>query len=309
MSIHIDNLSFSYDAPDAPILRNLSFELAAGDICALIGKTGSGKTTLFKILAGLLPEYTGIVLLHGVSPREKTRILKRARRNRLLSQHVGYVMQKPERQLFAETVLEDVAYGPKNLGLSEMDAQEKAHRALHALGIEALAQSSPFELSGGQARLVAIAGIVSMGAPILILDEPFAGLDDSSSKALRMLMAQLKNDQHTILFTTHDMDEAARADSIALLADKNIQAHAPASDFFLDISFLERFDVALPWPLQFYRQLHNGAYDGIETGAHNGAYDATDDGDHNASDTCVKSRVEVPLDIASLATKIAHELK
>ncbi len=252
LSIH--HLSFAYE--QTPVLEDLSLSLPNGDLCALIGEAGTGKTTLLRILSGLLTNFEGEIACDGICPVEYTWLLKRPRRNNMLSRHVGYVMQAPERQLFAQTVLEDVSYGPKNLGLSLEAARKQALNALEVLGIAHLAQASPFELSGGQARLVAIAGITAMNAPLLLMDEPFAGLDERASNALRELLASLVEQQHTVLFTTHDMDEAARASRVVLLAEKTIQESASAPSFFSHADQLQAFGVTLPWALEFSRKLN-----------------------------------------------------
>lgn len=253
-ALSIRHLSFAYE--QTSVLQDLSLSLPKGDLCALIGEAGTGKTTLLRILSGLLTNFEGEVACDGVCPVEHTRLLKRPRRNRVLSRHVGYVMQAPERQLFAQTVLEDVSYGPKNLGLSLEAARNQALNALEVLGIDHLAQASPFELSGGQARLVAIAGITAMNAPLLLMDEPFAGLDERASNALRELLASLVEQKHTVLFTTHDMDEAARASRVVLLAEKTIQESAPPPAFFCNADQLQAFGVALPWTLEFSKKLN-----------------------------------------------------
>lgn len=252
--LSIRHLSFAYE--QTSVLQDLSLSLPKGDLCALIGEAGTGKTTLLRILSGLLANFEGEIMCEGICPVEYTRLLKRPRRNRMLSRHVGYVMQAPERQLFAQTVLEDVSYGPKNLGLSLEAARKQALNALEVLGIAHLAQASPFELSGGQARLVAIAGITAMNAPLLLMDEPFAGLDERASNALRALLASLVEQQHTVLFTTHDMDEVARATRVVLLAEKTIQESAPAPAFFSHADQLQAFGVTLPWAFEFSKKLN-----------------------------------------------------
>lgn len=253
-AISIRHLSFAYE--QTPILEDVSLSIPKGKTCALIGETGTGKTTLLRILAGLLTQFEGEVSCDGVTPVEYTRFLNRRHRNRNLSRHVGYVIQAPERQLFAQTVLEDVSYGPRNLGLSLEEAQAQARSTLEALGIAHLGQASPFELSGGEARLVAIAGIAAMNAPLLLMDEPFAGLDARASEALKGFFSSLAEQRHTLLFTTHDMNEAAQASHIALLAKKRIQVYAHPRDFFANTSILREFRVALPWALWFSRELN-----------------------------------------------------
>lgn len=253
-ALRLSHLSFSYG--QTHVLQDVSLSIPKGELCALIGQTGTGKTTLLRILAGLLINFEGKVACDGVEPFERTALLKRLRRKRNLSRHVGYVMQAPERQLFAQTVLDDVSFGPENLGLSPEEAHTQALNTLEVLGIAHLAQASPFELSGGQARLVAIAGIAAMNAPLLLMDEPFAGLDERASNALRELLKSFSEKGHTVIFTTHDMNEAARASRVALLAEKIIQDCAPPPVFFSRTSQLHTYGVALPWALQFSMKLN-----------------------------------------------------
>ena len=266
-SVSIKDLSFSYkndeknasvigsketpkNVGEKEVLRSVFLSVEPATTCALIGETGAGKPTLFKAIAGLFPNFDGEILVEDETPLYETRFLHYKKRKKNWSAKVGYVMQAPERQLFAETVLQDVQYGPLNLGLSEGEAASRARETLRDLGIEHLSEASPFGLSTGQARLVAIAGIIAMGPDVLAFDEPFAGLDFAAAKRLRNILLKLAAKGKTILFTTHDMNEAAVAGQVALLAKNTIQLAAPPKDFFAQEKLLSRFNIELPWTMQ-----------------------------------------------------------
>lgn len=258
-AITINNLSFAYKADDASssreILKDVSFRVSPATVCALIGETGAGKTTLLKAIAGFLPEYEGEILVNGEAPVFLTSFLHRKKRRKDWSSKVGYVMQAPERQLFAETVLQDVEYGPLNLGFSAKAAERHAMEALEDLGVVRLSNASPFELSTGQARLVAIAGILAMGPDVLAFDEPFSGLDYVATQRLQRTLTNLAKSGKTVLFTTHDMNDAALANIVVLLAENTIQLASPPKDFFANETIRSKFSVELPWTMQIAEKL------------------------------------------------------
>lgn len=214
-------------APDA--VHDLSFSVARGTITALVGHTGSGKTTTAKLACGLLAPRAGTVHIAGIDTAD-------AARQRELRAHVGYVSQFPERQLFAATVFDDVAFGPRNLGLSEPEVKTRVQQALDAVGLAVqpqLLKRAPHALSGGQQRAVALAGIIAMNCPVLVLDEPMAGLDPTGKQHMRALLGKLKRASTTILLVTHDMDDAALlADDILVLSDGRLVAHGAPHEVF-----------------------------------------------------------------------------
>lgn len=208
--------------PCGPLaLDSVSFAVPAGSLTALIGHTGSGKSTTVELACALKVPNAGVVRVNGIDTADLSR------RSELRSQ-VGYVAQLPERQLFAQTVFEDVAFGPRNLALSDAEVSNRVNEALARIGLAAtpeLLGRSPFALSGGQQRAVAIAGVLAMRTPILVLDEPMAGLDPAGQRRMRKLIAQLKHDGRTILVVTHNMDDVAElADHVVALEHGHLAA-------------------------------------------------------------------------------------
>lgn len=208
--------------PCGPLaLDSVSFTVPAGSLTALIGHTGSGKSTTVELACALKVPNVGTVRVNGIDTADLSR------RSELRSQ-VGYVAQLPERQLFAQTVFDDVAFGPRNLALSDAEVSDRVNEALALVGLAAtpeLLGRSPFALSGGQQRAVAIAGVLAMRTPILVLDEPMAGLDPAGQRRMRTLIAQLKHDGRTILVVTHSMDDVAElADHVVALEHGHLAA-------------------------------------------------------------------------------------
>ena len=220
MSIKLEHVSYVY-MPGTPYekeaLKNVSLEINKGEFIAVIGHTGSGKSTLVQNLNGLLHPSKGTASLDGTDLSGKTQEAKQARGR------IGMVFQYPEHQLFAETVYEDIAFGPRNLGLNndETDARVKEAMKFVGLDFETYARRSPFSLSGGQMRRVAIAGIVGMNPDYLILDEPSAGLDPGSRRAVfAEIMALYKKRGIAIIMVTHSMEDAAKYAKRLLVINK-----------------------------------------------------------------------------------------
>lgn len=195
-------------------VEDLSFEARPGTITALIGHTGSGKSTTAELACALKLPTAGAVRVGGIDTADIAR-------RRELRGLVGYVAQLPERQLFAETVFDDVAFGPHNLGLAPREVEARVHEALRSVNLaptDALLTSSPFALSGGQQRSVALAGVLAMKQPILVLDEPMAGLDPAGRAHVRALLKQLRRQGTTLLMVTHSMEDVAElADQVIAL--------------------------------------------------------------------------------------------
>lgn len=203
-AISISHLTVSYDdkLPDA--ISNYSLEVKKGEIVAIMGENGCGKSTLAKALCGLLKVKSGSISVEKIPVSAKT-----SKKNRQkLRETIGYVMQLPEQQLFAETVREDVAYGPKNFGLNGNALKERVDETLKMLNLEHLAEKSPFLLSGGQQRLVAIAGVLACKPRVIVLDEPTAGLDFEASLRILEILRTLNNQGVTIVMITHNLQEA-----------------------------------------------------------------------------------------------------
>lgn len=188
-------------------LHDVSIAIEPGSATLLAGSTGSGKSTLLRILSGLIQPTAGTVELDGAAPKPGT---------------VGIVFQQPETQLFAETVLDDVMFGPKNLGLDDEDARARANEALTTVGLdpETFADRSPFALSGGEARKAAIAGVIAMGPATLLLDEPTAGLDWEGRRAVQTLVRDLTGSGVGIVIVSHSAEDFLElVDSVVLLKD------------------------------------------------------------------------------------------
>lgn len=203
-AISISHLTVSYDdkLPDA--ISDYSLEVKKGEIVAIMGENGCGKSTLAKALCGLLKAKSGSISVEKIPVSAKS-----SKKNRQkLRETIGYVMQLPEQQLFAETVRDDVAYGPKNFGISADALKERVDETLKMLNIEDLAEKSPFLLSGGQQRLVAIAGVLACKPRVIVLDEPTAGLDFEASSRILEILRKLNNQGVTIVMITHNLQEA-----------------------------------------------------------------------------------------------------
>ena len=234
MSIKVDHISYTY-MPGAPYekeaLKEISLEIKKGEFIALIGHTGSGKSTLVQHFNGLLHPTKGPVSLDGVDLAGKT-MEARAALNK-----IGMVFQYPEQQLFAETVYEDIAFGPKNMGLPYEEIKERVTDAMRFVGLdfETFAGRSPFSLSGGQMRRVAMAGVVAMNPDYLILDEPSAGLDPGVREAIfEEIMALYKKRKIGIIMVTHSMEEAARfANRLLVVSDGRIILDGKPGEIFL----------------------------------------------------------------------------
>ena len=209
MQVTMEHVTHTYQ-PGSPFqataIQDVSMEIREGEFLALIGHTGSGKSTLAQHINGLLKPTSGKVLLDGKDIHEKGFDKKEVRKT------IGLVFQYPEHQLFEETVAKDVGFGPKNLGLSEDEIKERVIEALQKVGLgePELMEKSPFELSGGQMRRVAIAGVLAMRPRILVLDEPAAGLDPQSREDMLQLIRGLHEQGATIVMVSHSMDDVAR---------------------------------------------------------------------------------------------------
>ncbi len=215
--IETRELAYRY-SPGTPFEKtavdNVSIQIEKGEFLGVIGHTGSGKSTLIQMLNGLLRPTSGQVLLDGVD------IWAQPKKIRQVRFKVGMVFQYPEYQLFEETVLKDIMFGPKNMGLSDKEAEERAREAAHFTGLkEALLEKSPFELSGGEKRRAAIAGVIAMDPDVLILDEPTAGLDPRGRDVLLAQITQYhKTRGNTVLLVSHSMEDIGRtADRILVM--------------------------------------------------------------------------------------------
>jgi len=220
MSINLTNVFFTYmtGTPfERQALNDVSVSIEKGEILAIIGHTGSGKSTLVQHLNGLLKPSSGKVTIDDIDISGRGGEAKKAR------QQVGMVFQYPEHQIFAETVYEDIAFGPRNRGFSAEEVDKQVHEAMAFVGLDfdTFAKRSPFQLSGGQMRRVAIAGVVAMNPDYLVLDEPSAGLDPRSRNAVfKEILALHKERSIAIVLVTHSMEEAAKYANRMLVINK-----------------------------------------------------------------------------------------
>lgn len=242
------DLGFSY-GPGAQALDGVSLEVPVRATTAIVGQTGSGKSTLLRLLCGLETADAGSLTVCGINAATK-------RGRRQVRRAVGYVMQHPERQLFAQTVAEDVAFGPRNQGLSAAEVERRVAHALDLVGLADRRDASPFELSGGQQRLAAIAGVLAMEPELLVLDEPTAGLDPRGRARLRALMADLAAHGVTLLQVTHSMEDAARADHVVVLDQSHVLAAGTPAEVFCPANEpqLTAVGLGLPRPLAYARE-------------------------------------------------------
>ncbi len=248
-AVSVRDVTFSYQKP---VLKNISVDVQKGSHVAVIGSTGSGKSTLARLICALDTPDSGSLCVTGLDTRQK-------QNRRKLHGIVGYVMQRPERQLFAQTVAEDVAFGPTNLGLSACDVTSAVNTALELVGLSHKADVSPFELSGGQQRLCALAGVIAMQPKVLVLDEPTSGLDPYYCSELRKIINAVLEDGCTVIELTHSMEDAAETDQIIVLHEGDLVFSGTPYQTFTHFSETEFQELglgiphALAWAQDLYR--------------------------------------------------------
>lgn len=257
MDIKLQQVSYAY-AKGTPFEKRALFDVdlnvESGTYKAIIGHTGSGKSTLLQHFNGLLKPTSGAVQIGEwtIEPKKKPKELKPVR------QKVGIVFQFPEHQLFEETVLKDIMFGPMNFGVSEEEAERRARSLVSVVGLpEEVLEKSPFDLSGGQMRRVAIAGVLAMEPEVIVLDEPTAGLDPHGQKEIMdMFYALHKEKNLTTILVTHSMEDAARyADEVAIMHEgKSVMVGTPR-ELFGDEEMLEKYRLELPRIVKFQRRL------------------------------------------------------
>lgn len=251
--ISVENLSFTYSSGttlESKALRNVSFDVRKGELLGIIGHSGSGKSTLIQHLNGLLRTQSGKVTVLGHDASENQAI-------RRIRRHVGLLFQYPEHQLFEETVFQDIAFGPRRLGL---DAAEVEKRVLWAARIVGLTdeelERSPFELSGGQRRRAAIAGVIAMRPEVLILDEPAAGLDPAGREEILGYAARLRDEGSTVILVSHSMEDVARlSDRVLALKDGAVILFGTPAEVFAQTETLLAADLSVPRTAAFLRDM------------------------------------------------------
>ena len=256
MGITLENVSFTYQEGtplSSSALTDVSLTIEDGSYTALIGHTGSGKSTILQLLNGLLVPSKGSVRVFDtvITPTSTNKEIRQIRKQ------VGLVFQFAENQIFEETVLKDVAFGPQNFGVSEEEAKKIAREKLALVGIdESLFERSPFELSGGQMRRVAIAGMLAMEPTVLVLDEPTAGLDPLGRKELMTLFKELHLSGMTIVLVTHLMDDvAAYANQVYVMEKGRLVKSGKPSDVFQDVASMEKVQLGVPKITAFCKRL------------------------------------------------------
>lgn len=246
MSIKLDHISHIYNEGtpmEAAALKDIDLEIREGEFIGLIGHTGSGKSTLTQHLNGLLKATSGDLLYNGQSIYAEGFSMKELRSK------VGLVFQYPEHQLFEMDVFTDVCFGPKNLGLPQDEIEERARRALALVGMdESFYKKSPFELSGGQKRRAAIAGVLAMEPEVLILDEPTAGLDPKGRDEILDEVAALQKERHmTVVLVSHSMEDVARyVDRIIVMNRGSVRFDGMPKEVFCHVKELEEIGLAAP---------------------------------------------------------------
>ncbi|AJA49699.1 energy-coupling factor transporter ATP-binding protein EcfA2 [Clostridium pasteurianum DSM 525 = ATCC 6013] len=262
MPIKIDNLTHIY-MPGTPFqkkaLDNVNINISDGEFVALIGHTGSGKSTLIQHINGLLKPTEGKIIIDNFDITLKNIKLSDIRKK------VGLVFQYPEYQLFEETIEKDIAYGPINLKLTEDEVKNRVKKAMNLVGLdyETFKDKSPFELSGGQKRRVAIAGVVAMEPKILILDEPTAGLDPKGrDDILEQILKLQKEYRMTVILVSHSMEDVAKVASRILVMNKGkCILDGKPSDVFKEINTLESVGLAVPQVTYLIKKLRKNGFD------------------------------------------------
>ena len=261
MSIILDHVNYIYSkgtSDEIKALDDVSFEIATGDFVGLIGHTGSGKSTLVQHLDGLLKATSGHIYYNGEDIYDDDYSMKSIRGK------VGLVFQYPEHQLFEEDVFKDVCFGPKNLGKSQKDMELAAYKALKLVRLpDELFYVSPFDLSGGQKRRVAIAGVLAMEPEVLVLDEPTAGLDPEGRDEILDLVKDLHDRQGiTVILVSHSMEDVANyADHIIVMDKGRVYMDGTPKQIFSHISELEEIGLAAPRVTYIMHELHRRGFD------------------------------------------------
>ncbi|MGE5584220.1 MAG: energy-coupling factor transporter ATPase [Bacillota bacterium] len=256
MSIRVEGLYYTYN-PGTPFeraaLEDVNLDIHDGEFVGIIGETGSGKSTLIQHFNGLLKPTRGRVLVDAVD------IWQRDVRLKDIRQKVGLVFQYPEHQLFEETVFADVAFGPRNLGLDEDEISRRVRRAIEMVGLdfEAVRDRSPFELSGGEMRRAAIAGVLAMEPSVLVLDEPVSGLDPRGRDELLREMETLHREfEYTVVLVSHSMEDVARlAKRLVVMHEGRVVADGPVREVFRMTDLLRETGLGVPQVTELMHEL------------------------------------------------------
>ena len=261
MELRIEHLDYIYQ-PGTPYektaLKDISLTINSGEFVGMIGHTGSGKSTLVQLFNALLKPSAGRILANGQDISSEGYPIRQLRQN------VGVVFQYPESQLFESDILKDICFGPRNQGLTEEEALQRAREAMRAVGLdESYEKRSPFELSGGQKRRVAIAGVLAMNPDMLVLDEPTAGMDPEGRREILDLMKEIQRKrQITIILVSHSMEDMANyADRLIVLEAGRIRFDDTPREVFLHTEELEKMGLKAPQVSYIMRALHEKGWD------------------------------------------------
>lgn len=261
MSIKCKNLGYIYglDTPfEFHALKEVNLQIKDGSFTAIIGQTGSGKSTLIQHINALLLPTNGEIEIdeYKISATEKPDSLKELRKKS------GLVFQFPEYQLFEETIEKDIIFGPMNFGVEEKQAQKIAEQSLKMVGLSKdYLEKSPFDLSGGQKRRVAIAGILAMNPDILVLDEPTAGLDPQGTKEMMDLFKKINQSGKTVIIVTHDMNHVLQyCDHVVVMNDGKVEKNGTVKEIFQDSDYLNNLGIDLPLITNLIINLNNKGF-------------------------------------------------
>ena len=257
--LQVQNLNYIYSAGTPfqhQALKDVSFSVERGEFIGIIGHTGSGKSTLMQQLNGLLKPTSGTILLDGKDIWSDKKLTRQARFR------VGLVFQYPEYQLFEETVYKDIAFGPKNMGLKSDEIDRRVREAAGFVGLtEEQLQVSPFDLSGGQKRRVAIAGVIAMEPKTIVLDEPTAMLDPQGRREVMDTIQKLNREKGiTVILITHHMEEAAKAQRVIVMSKGKIAADGTPQEVFAQVELLHSIGLASPDPVELCYGLNRAGF-------------------------------------------------
>ena len=258
--IETKNLTYTYGAGtpfSKTAIEDVNIAIKKGEFIGLIGHTGSGKSTLIQQLNGLLRPTSGTVLLNGKDIWEKKKEISKVRFQ------VGMVFQYPEYQLFEDTVIKDIGFGPRNMGLSQDEVNQRVMQAVDFVGLDhALLEKSPFDLSGGEKRRAAIAGVIAMDPDVLVLDEPTAGLDPQGrDHLLSQIKAYHKQRQNTVILVSHSMEDIARvADRVLVMNESKVFLFDETAKVFSHAKELEQIGLRVPQVTKIMMKLHENGY-------------------------------------------------
>ena len=258
--IKIDNVRFSYQNTEEPekqteVLKGISLEFEHGELVAVLGHNGSGKSTMAKLLNAILLPTEGTVTVAGIDTKDEEKLLE-------IRQHVGMVFQNPDNQIVATIVEEDVAFGLENLGVPTDEMRARVDQALHAVGMYEYREHAPHQLSGGQKQRVAIAGIIAMRPDCIVLDEPTAMLDPQGRKEVMRTIKLLNRDYGiTVILITHEMDEAAQCDRVIVIDHGEVHMDAPPAKVFSHVQEMRDLGLDVPQPTELCDLLRQSGFD------------------------------------------------